>query len=85
MDRTACTEPQCLYKGALYPYLTYCIPGVHKFSKNLEKISKFYIRRVTRSEDTRILSVKGQNLVAPRISALLLHLYIHRTLIKTSC
>jgi hypothetical protein len=22
MDRTACTEPQCLYKGALYLYLT---------------------------------------------------------------
>ena len=21
MGRTACTEPQCLYKGALYPYL----------------------------------------------------------------
>jgi len=24
MGRTACTEPQCLYKGALYLYL-YCI------------------------------------------------------------
>ena len=23
MDRTACTEPQCLYKGALYLLLTY--------------------------------------------------------------
>jgi hypothetical protein len=22
MGRTACTEPQCLYKGALYLYLT---------------------------------------------------------------
>jgi len=22
MDRTACTEPQCLYKGDLYIYLT---------------------------------------------------------------
>jgi hypothetical protein len=22
MGRTACTEPQCLYKGALYHYLT---------------------------------------------------------------
>jgi len=22
MDCTACTEPQCLYKGALYLYLT---------------------------------------------------------------
>ena len=22
MGRTACTEPQCLYKGALYIYLT---------------------------------------------------------------
>ena len=22
MDRTACTDPQCLYKGALYVYLT---------------------------------------------------------------
>ena len=21
MGRTVCTEPQCLYKGALYPYL----------------------------------------------------------------
>jgi hypothetical protein len=25
MDRTACTEPQCLYKGALYLYLLYVI------------------------------------------------------------
>jgi len=24
MGRTACTEPQCLYKGALYPYLSHC-------------------------------------------------------------
>jgi hypothetical protein len=24
MDRTACTELQCLYKGALYFYLTFC-------------------------------------------------------------
>jgi hypothetical protein len=23
MGRTACTEPQCLYKGALYLYLTF--------------------------------------------------------------
>jgi len=22
MDRTACTEPQCMYKGALYLYFT---------------------------------------------------------------
>ena len=22
MDRTACTEPQCLYKGDLYPFFT---------------------------------------------------------------
>ena len=30
MGRTACTEPQCLYKGALYLYLTliYCISYV---------------------------------------------------------
>jgi len=25
MDRTACTEPQCLYKGDLYLYLFYCL------------------------------------------------------------
>ena len=24
MGRTACTEPQCLYKGVLYLYITYC-------------------------------------------------------------
>ena len=29
MGRTACTEPQCLYKGALYPFLPdyYEAPG----------------------------------------------------------
>ena len=27
MGRTACTEPQCLYKGALYFYLTYVVYG----------------------------------------------------------
>ena len=27
MDRTACTEPQCLYEGALYIYLYLCIGG----------------------------------------------------------
>jgi len=27
MGRTVCTEPQCLYKGALYRYLyTYMVP-----------------------------------------------------------
>jgi len=26
MGRTACTEPQCLYKGALYLYLLHFIP-----------------------------------------------------------
>ena len=25
MGRTACTEPQCLYKGDLY-HFTYCVP-----------------------------------------------------------
>jgi hypothetical protein len=25
MGRTACTEPQCLYKGALYLYITLCL------------------------------------------------------------
>jgi hypothetical protein len=25
MGRTACTEPQCLYKGDLYLYLFYCV------------------------------------------------------------
>ena len=25
MGRTACTEPQCLYKGALYPFVTWFI------------------------------------------------------------
>jgi len=32
MGRTACTEPQCLYKGALY--LTF-IPSVHTRSRAL--------------------------------------------------
>jgi len=27
MDRTACTEPQCLYKGALYLYLSLYVKG----------------------------------------------------------
>jgi len=26
MDRTACTEPHCLYNGALYHYLFLCSP-----------------------------------------------------------
>jgi hypothetical protein len=32
MGRTACTEPQCLYKGALYLYLTLWIRGWMGFS-----------------------------------------------------
>ena len=36
VDRTACTEPQCLYKGALYLYLYFCIaPNFTKLSHNL--------------------------------------------------
>jgi len=32
MGRTACTEPQCLYKGALYLYLYlyFCLHARHK-------------------------------------------------------
>jgi len=29
MDRTACTEPQCLYNGALYLYL-YLFMAIHE-------------------------------------------------------
>ena len=42
-----------------------CRPGVHKFSKNLGDLKILDIRRVTRTEDTRILCAKGQNLVVP--------------------
>ena len=31
MGRTACTEPQCLYKGDLYHYLNYCATEVCHF------------------------------------------------------
>jgi len=31
MGRTACTEPQCLYKGALYPF--------HYVNDRIEKIT----------------------------------------------
>jgi hypothetical protein len=36
MGRTACTEPQCLYKGALYLYLYYAFSGesLRKFPTN---------------------------------------------------
>jgi hypothetical protein len=35
MDRTACTEPQCLYKGALY--LLRCVMGFY-FSETFAKL-----------------------------------------------
>jgi hypothetical protein len=31
MGRTACTEPQCLYKGGPYLFFFYCIQCTHKF------------------------------------------------------
>ena len=39
MDRTACTEPQCLYKGALYLYL---LPGLEKFLSALLRKKRLY-------------------------------------------
>ena len=48
MGRTACTEPQCLYKGALYPYPTLrqsvCHGQEHYFdirSKHWAKVQVF--------------------------------------------
>ena len=32
MDRTACTEPQCLYKGDLYISLTRTQQGIKEFT-----------------------------------------------------
>jgi hypothetical protein len=38
MDRTACTEPQCLFKGALYLYLTETCWRHTKFQLQLEQL-----------------------------------------------
>jgi len=38
MDPTACTEPQCLYNGALYLFTTARIHGVKNFKKESPKI-----------------------------------------------
>ena len=47
MGRTTCTEPQCLYKGALYLYLLYVFMAL--FIKQLPKSinSYIYILRVS--------------------------------------
>ena len=38
MDRTACSEPQCLYKGALYLYLTVPLTVLFRFYVILSKL-----------------------------------------------
>ena len=35
MGRTACTEPQCLYKGALYAWADHLIPGLIFFFREI--------------------------------------------------
>jgi len=46
MDRTACTEPQCLYNGALYLYLyLYSLYGpydLYRASVPLQRRTLFY-------------------------------------------
>ena len=56
MGRTACTEPQCLYKGALYLYLLYC--GYRKecpVSSFSCCVSAFRPRFMSRSRSTRVV------------------------------
>jgi len=43
MGRTACTELQCLYKGALYFYL-YLVPVVNQLSSTNGKV-KMFVRK----------------------------------------
>jgi len=47
MGRTACTDPQCLYKGALYLYLylfyTAMLNTHSKFYTNRKQMSEFFV------------------------------------------
>jgi len=42
MDRTACTEPQCLYKGALYLYLYLYLYRDHMHEVTSSLLTVFY-------------------------------------------
>jgi hypothetical protein len=45
MDRTACTEPQCLYKGALYLYLyIYIYIYILQFACKLHVVLATYLK-----------------------------------------
>ena len=48
MDRTACTEPQCLYKGELYHfYITYIIsPTLREYQLEPNLILQMKIHRI---------------------------------------
>jgi len=59
MDRTACTEPQCLYKGALYFYLT-----IHQDTNTTyEKIKGVYMfnQVVCTQKPLRFKELKSNN------------------------
>jgi hypothetical protein len=58
MGRTACTEPQCLYKGALYLFLL-------SLRKNDEMLKNVY-RPFKVGCDVVVREVKGPGHVAPK-------------------
>ena len=54
MGRTACTEPQCLYKGALYFYFNKLISVMEKwcvFYKVETKLLKYYLDKLQDSKN----------------------------------
>ena len=58
MDRTACTEPQCLYKGALYVVL---LPTLLESCKDGDKVDGHNIKNiegVNLSGETRVFVKK---------------------------
>ena len=59
MGRKACTEPQCLYKDALYPFLYYNMDHVTFRVKVLQKLRRFCDKPEGRLQVT--VRDKGQN------------------------
>ena len=54
MGRTACTEPQCLYKGELYVFVYPFYLGYHRVTINMSSITFVTARRPSTVVDDEI-------------------------------
>jgi len=52
MGRTACTEPQCLYKGALHLYSV--LVGLYKLGNEFSAFRGRRVQQLVTASDTRV-------------------------------